>query len=105
MIEPLRRISAAAMDKVLHAERLAGKAKRLHRHAIDALPDGAMIARDGEAFALKGKSLLRWTPEGYAERERRPAGIEVDLLTPPSTVAALRRGYTPMWHASAAVLT
>jgi len=99
------RASAPAMDNVLHAERLAGKAKRLHRRAIDTLPDGAMIARDGEAFPLYGQSLLRWTPEGYAERERRPAGIEVDVLTPPATLAVLGRGYTPLWHRSAGALT
>ena len=42
-----KRASAPAMDKILHAERLAGKAKRTHRRAIDTLPDGAMIVRDG----------------------------------------------------------
>ncbi|HVZ53716.1 MAG TPA: hypothetical protein VG986_17245 [Pseudolabrys sp.] len=99
------RLSAAEIDKILHTERLAGKAKRLHRCAIDDLPDGAMIARDGEAFALKGDSLLRWTPHGYDARERRPAGIGVDALTPPSTLAVLRRGYAPLWHRSAEDLT
>jgi hypothetical protein len=28
------------MDEVLHDERLSGRARRLHRRAIDALPDG-----------------------------------------------------------------
>ena len=55
--------SAPAMDKVLHAERLDGKAKRVHFRALDALPDGAMIARDGLAFAVRGKHLLPWTPQ------------------------------------------
>lgn len=96
------RASAATMDNLLHAERLAGKAKRRHRRAIDALPDGAMIAREGAAFALKGESLLRWTPEGYAARERRPAAIAVDVLTPPSILAVLAAGYRPLWHPSAA---
>src|SRR5271167_3734566 len=36
------RASAPAMDDVLHAERLDGKAKRMHQRTIDALPDGAM---------------------------------------------------------------
>jgi hypothetical protein len=35
---------AGAMDAVLHAERLRGRAKRLHRCKIDALPDGAFVA-------------------------------------------------------------
>src|SRR5665213_3287158 len=62
-----RRVSAPIMDTVLHAERLDGKAKRVHRAKIDALPDGAMIADDGEPFAVRGRNLLRWTPQGYMQ--------------------------------------
>ena len=97
-----QRASAPAMDKVLHAERLAGKAKRLHRRAIDTLPDGAMITLDGEVFALKAERLLRWTPEGYAEARPLPSGTDVDVLTPPSILAVLAAGYRPLWHPSAA---
>jgi hypothetical protein len=92
---------APAMDKVLHAERLDGKAKRTRPLGIDTLPDGAMIALDGEAFAVRGKSLLRWTMQGYAGTRPRPRGIEVELLTPPSIVAVLQAGYRPLWHPSA----
>ena len=96
-----KRASATTMDGILHAERLDGKEKRTHRRKIDALPDGAMIARDGEAFALRGKHLLRWTPAGYTQAKPRPRGIEVDVLTPPSILAVLARGYAPRWHPSA----
>ncbi len=96
-----KRASATAMDDILHAERLDGKSKRTQRRALDALPDGAMIARDGEAFALRGKHLLRWTPAGYTQAKPRPRGIEVDVLTPPSILAVLARGYAPLWHESA----
>ena len=92
---------APAMDKVLHAERLDGKVKRLHPRNIDALADGTMIAFDGETFAIRGDRLLRWTPAGYAEARRRPRGTAVDVLTPPSTLAVLSRGYAPLWHDSA----
>jgi hypothetical protein len=95
------RASAAAMDQALHAERLAGKAKHLHRHALDTLPDGAMIARGDEAFALRGNKLLRWTPAGYSETLARSRGVTVDVLTPPSMLAVLTRGYAPLWHQSA----
>jgi hypothetical protein len=95
-----RRASAGAMDKVLHAERLAGKAKRVHAQAIDLLPDGAMLAREGDAYAMRGSGLLRWTPHGYAEREPRPRAITVDVLTPPSVLTVLARGYAPQWHPS-----
>lgn len=95
------RASAGAMDDVLNRERLNGKAKRLHRAAIDRLPDGAMIALAGEALALRGKTMLPWTPEGYGAPRPRPRGIDVDVLTPPSILAVLRRGYAPRWHVSA----
>ncbi len=78
--------------------------KRRHRLPIDDLPDGAFLTLPQEpavAFAVRGDDLLRWTPAGYASRQRRPAGIDVDVLTPPSILAALSAGYRPLWHPSA----
>ena len=96
-----QRASAPAMDNILHAERLDGKAKRTHQRAIDTLPDGAMIAIDGAAFAVRGDILLRWSPAGYTDTTSRASGIAVAVLTPPSILAVLQRGYAPLWHASA----
>jgi hypothetical protein len=95
------RPKAFEMDEVLHRERLQGRAKRVHRHKIDDLPDGAMIALGEGAFAVRGDALLRWTPEGYDAREKRPRGIAVAALTPPAILAALSAGYEPRWHFSA----
>jgi hypothetical protein len=92
---------ADRMDEALHDERLRGRAKRAHRRVIDALPDGAFIARDGEAFAIRGERLLHWTPQGYASREPRPRGLTVDVLTPPAILAVLSAGYRPRWHPTA----
>jgi hypothetical protein len=97
-----QRASAAAMDRILQAERLDGKDKRIHRAEIDTLPDGAMISLDGRAFAVRGNRLWLWAPEGYSQGRSRPRGTEVDVLTPPSILAVLRRGYAPLWHPSAA---
>lgn len=99
-----QRARAAAMDERLHAERLDGKAKRLHRRAIDTLPDGAAIAMQGQAFALCGGRLLRWSPAGYADAGARPRGAAADVLTPPAILAVLAAGYVPLWHQSAATL-
>jgi hypothetical protein len=96
-----QRSSAPAMDEVLHTERLDGKAKRIHRRAIDGLPDGTMIALGGDAFAVKGNRLLRWTPSGYGAARPRPRATTVDVLTPRSIVAVLSRGFAPLWHRSA----
>jgi hypothetical protein len=92
---------AGEMDNVLHAERLQGRAKRLHRRNIDALPDGAFIALEDGAFAVRGATLLRWTPQGYDEHRQRPRDITVDVFTPPAILAALSAGYEPHWHPSA----
>ncbi|MBM3529141.1 MAG: hypothetical protein FJX62_13710 [Alphaproteobacteria bacterium] len=92
---------AAAMDDVLHAERLNGRSKRTHLQTLDHLPDGAFVALDGEAFALHDNRLLRWTPAGYAGSHRTPRTQAVDVLTPPSILAVLAAGYRPHWHPSA----
>ena len=92
---------AGQMDEVLHRERLAGRAKRLHRRAIDELPDGSFVVFDGAAFAVRAAELLRWTPDGYSARKRRPRGIIADVLTPPSILTVLSTGYCPRWHTTA----
>ncbi len=93
---------AAAMDRVLHRERLQGREKRRHSRAIDGLPDGAFIVLDDAAFAVRGDALLRWMPSGYGARLTLPRGGVVDVLTPPAILAVLSAGYRPHWHASAA---
>ena len=95
------RPGAAEMDQVLHRERLQGRAKRRHRRNIGGLPDGAFIALGDAAFAVRGDSLLRWTPQGYTARVPRPRGGTVDVLTPPAILAGLSAGYQPRWHPSA----
>ncbi len=96
------RPSAPEMDLVLQAERLDGRNKRVHRLALDALPDGAMISLTGhDAFAVKGDALLPWTPFGYGAAREKLRGVEVDVLTPPSVLRALARGFRPRWHATA----
>jgi hypothetical protein len=92
---------ADEMDDLLHKQRLRGRDKRLHRRNIDSLPNGAFVALGEAAFAVRGDTLARWTPQGYAARKNRPRGIAVDVLTPPAILAALSAGYQPHWHPSA----
>ncbi len=92
---------AGAMDEQLHRERLNGRAKRLHRREIDVLPDGAFVAMEEGAFAVRGDALIHWTPHGYDARRPRPRRIAVDVLTPPAILAVLSAGYRPHWHPSA----
>ena len=101
--EPGHRPSAPDMDIVLHAERLDGREKRVHRRALDELPDGTIITLTGtEALAVNGDALLPWTPSGYGPARERLRDVEVDVLTPPSILRALARGFAPRWHETAA---
>ncbi len=96
-----KRPSAPEMDVVLHAQRLDGHAKRVHRLAAKDLPDGAMVSIEGAAFAVRGGQLLHWTPLGYGERRERPRKGQLSVLTPPAILYALAAGYKPRWHESA----
>jgi hypothetical protein len=93
-------LSLGEIDARLDAERRDGRAKRLHRRPVSELPDGAMIALGADAFALRGGTILPWTPTGYRTPLPRPAGL-ADVLTPPLALAALAGGYAPLWHPTA----
>jgi hypothetical protein len=86
-----------SMDEALHGERIENRRKRLWRARFGDLPDGAMIARDGRAYAVRARALRPWSFAGYGAPERFDADAVADVLTPPSTVAALKSGYRPLW--------
>jgi hypothetical protein len=92
------RPTAPQIDAVLHGERLVGRRKRLHEIdvAVRDLPDGAMIAMDGTAYAVVAGVAHAWTETGYGP----PVAIARarTLLTPPSTLAVLQAGYRPVLH-------
>jgi hypothetical protein len=85
------------LDRMLDAGRRDGRAKRLHRLHADNLPDGAMIrAADGRFLAIRGAEAFVWSPAGYHASLPRPSG-QVEVLTPPTSLAALKAGYRPLW--------
>lgn len=87
--------SADEIDSILHRERLdAAGRKRLHRVGRDELCDGAMIALDGAAHIWRGEAVLRWSFEGYGAAQAAPPFAFFDAITPPLSLAALRRGYS-----------
>jgi hypothetical protein len=98
-------ISAAAIDDRLHAERVGPqRSKRTGRAKIDDLPDGVFVNLAGRhvgACLIWGDELLTWSPGGYREPHHRPKGEVVTVITPRSTVAAIRAGYLPDVHPSA----
>jgi hypothetical protein len=85
---------AVAIDARLHAERLDGRARRLHDVALDDLPDGTFVLHnEGVPWLVLGDELRRWTPGGYAEAIPRPRGERTRAITPPSLVEVLRAGW------------
>lgn len=92
--------SARDMDRTLHAERLQGRAKRLHDLPArsEPLPDGTFILQDGVPHLVFEGAAFPWSWDGYGT----PTKCQPDarLVTPPSTVAALRGGYRPAMHES-----
>jgi len=103
------RPTADEIDRRLHSERLAAnRSKRSFVAALDELPDGVLVtvaAWGEQAYLVWGDHLTAWSPGGYGKRRRRPQGEAVKVLTPPSTVAAIRAGYVPKVHPSAVVIT
>jgi hypothetical protein len=101
-----RRPRAGEMDARLHAERVDSRTRRQRTRPALAgdLPDGAMVRHGGTCGLLAGGRFLPWTFGGYqAPVALRPA-VPVELLTPPSALAAISAGYRPLLHPSAATL-
>jgi len=103
--DQLPKPSADEMDNVLHAERVGpDRSKGCFASALDQLPDGELVSRSDfpdSAWLVLGDHLWRWSPAGYCERSPRPKHT-VKVLTPKSTVAAIKAGYAPEIHRSAA---
>lgn len=91
--------SAREMDSALHRERLADGQKRVHPLPCppDELPDGTMVVIEADRpYTIAGGLGFAWGMDGYGE-PIDPQHAQ-GLLTPPSTVAALRAGYRPELH-------
>jgi hypothetical protein len=89
--------SADEVDARIHEERVdpETRAQRRHPATFDDLPDGSFVLRDGAPHLILGDRLLAWSPAGYARSTPRPGGTDTVLLTPPSLVAVMRRGWQP----------
>jgi hypothetical protein len=96
------RLSAAGLDEALHVERLDGRHKRTYTEGLARLPTGVIVAHDGDVAGLVLDGALRpWGPGGYGPPLTQAAPVTVRVLTPPSIVRAIARGYPVGLHASA----
>jgi hypothetical protein len=121
-----RRPWAMEMDAALHAER-TDRSRRKHTYLarLAGLPDGVMVRLEGGPGLLIGGQVRPWSFRGYgasapadpgapvppgpaapaapgtsAPGPADPSG-SVEVLTPPSIVAAIAAGYPPLVHRSA----
>jgi hypothetical protein len=88
---------AKEMDGQLHSERIVrgSHQRRYHRCRWPTVPAGAFVLLDGVPSLVLDDTLVPWTIRGYGVAANRPGDGTVELITPPSTVEALRAGYQP----------
>ena len=97
-----RRPAAREMDAVLHRERVGRERRQLtHRAPAGELPDGVMIQAGGGAGLWLAGRVWPWSFGGYGVPAAGSVPGTVEVLTPPSTVAAIAAGYRPLVHPSA----
>ena len=87
--------SAKQMNQQLHGERIVRGThrRRIHELPWAELPDGTFVLLDTSPAVVIGDQLTVWTHEGYRDRRARPQRGTASVITPPSSIAALRAGY------------
>lgn len=89
-------LSAPDLDRQLHEERWDSHLRRRRLHAAPwrDLPEGAFVLLDDGPALIRPDRVTPWRPDNtYGSPTPRPRTGTATLITPPSTVAALRRGY------------
>ena len=93
------KVSIKEIDRVLHQERThSARKNNPYRSKLGDLPDGVFVMTDdaeGQYFLIQYGMLMRWSPEGYKHGPLVDSQQEVSVLTPKSTVNAIRAGYSP----------
>lgn len=95
---------AKEINAQLHQERIVPGThrRRYHDLAWADLPDGTFVLLDDAPAVVVGAKVVPWANQGYGKPRPRPAGGAATVITPPSTVAALRAGYPVQIDDSAA---
>ncbi len=87
--------SAKQINHRLHQERIfrGTHRRRVHDFRWAQLPDGAFVLVNDTPAVVLGDQLVEWSRDGYGDRRGRPQRGTANVLTPPSSLAALRAGY------------
>ncbi len=87
------------IDSILQKERVRlNRDKVTYKKQLGNLPDGTFVTLPGqpEVASLIWKGELKaWTPAGYKSGPLYSSNLMVTVLTPASSVNALRSGYVP----------
>lgn len=103
-------VRAFEINGRLNAERLRrgrglvrAEHRQLWRAISDDLPDGTIVIGDnGEPRLVRGDLTWAFSFDGWVRPQpRTSSGVAIDVITPPTSVAALRHGYEPALHPSA----
>ena len=90
------RLRAPELDAILHEERwdTSRRARRLHEARWRDLPAGAFVLTPDGPALVRDDRLTPWRPDNsYGTDLERPTRGTATLVTPPSTMTALRHGY------------
>ena len=97
------KVLAGEVDKQMKQDRATSARKSVS--TLEGLPDGVMVkTSDGACYLLKDGKLFPWSFDGYGKP--LPAGSVAGafvVLTPESTVNAIRAGYVLETHSSSHV--
>lgn len=94
---------AKELNRQLHAERIypGTHRRRLHQVGWSDVPEGAFVVYDDVPTLVLGDRLVPWSATGYGASVARPAYGDVDVITPPTSLAALHGGYSPQIDSAA----
>ena len=102
-------VRADELNRRLASERLRrgrgldrGGDRRLWDGVVDELPDGTVFAADDGPRVIVGARTLLFTFDGWRDPQPASRQSTVAVITPPTSVAALRGGFRPVLHPSAA---
>ena len=102
---------AREINARLNSERLRrgrglgrGSDRQLWTAVLNDLPDGSVVVSEtGGARLVLGKNTWAFSFDGWHQPRPRAAGVTVEVITPPTSVAALHHGFKPVLHPSASL--
>lgn len=92
-------VGVNTVDHVLHRERVTSDREKVtYEDRLGDLPDGVFVVMPdtpGVPLLVWENQLWEWSPEGYLKGTGYDPEVTVSVLTPASTVKAIKAGYVP----------